>query len=384
MYYSNRGKMKINIDKESLLKSITIADGIVSSKSVNTILSNCLFNVTENQIEIVSTDNEMAVRTKIEAVSEGSVSFTVNGKKFSSILKELPSGELAIDINDTMLLNIKTSSKDIRGRYSLVGTTVENYPDVPVFEEKNMIEIEQSVLKEIIKKVMYAASHDTVKMIFNGILLSIESGSISSVASDSRRLSMITKKIDAENKVSGSFIVPLKTVNELLRLLEPSGLCRFSFSERQCFFKMGNTEIISRVVDGVFPDYKHVIPSDRSMDIVIETRKFIDSVRRVMVFTKEPANKIICRFNANSLTVEASTPDLGEAEEELDIENSSSASMTIGINAQFLLDSIKEIDSFSIKCGLSGEMSPVTFTPDDDDLYVSVVMPIKIATGSDD
>lgn len=376
--------MRINIDKESFLKSIITADSITSSKNVNTILANCLFNVTENQIEIVSTDNEMAIRTKIEAVSEGDVSFTANGKKLSGILRELPNGEIVIDINDTMLLSIKTASKDIRGRYSLVGTTTENYPEIPVFEEKNMIEIDQSTLKEIIKKVMYAASHDTVKNIFNGVLISIENGNIISVASDSKRLSMMSRKLDEENNVSGSFIMPLKTISEILRLLDSTGRCRFSFNERQCFFKIGNTEIISRVVDGLFPDYKNVIPSDHSMNIVIETRKFIDSVRRIMVFTKEPTNKIICKFNANLLTIEASTPDLGEAEEELDIDNNSSDSMTVGINSQFLLDSLKEIDSFSIKCGLSGQMSPITLLPDNDDSYISVVMPIQIRSGNTD
>jgi len=376
--------MKINIDRDSLLKSVMIADNIVSSKNVNTILSNCLFNVMENQIEIVSTDNEMVLKIKIEAVSEGNVSFTANGKKFSSILRELPNDEIVIDINDMMLLGIRTASKDVRGRYSLVGTTTENYPEIPVFEEKNMIEINQSVFKEIIKKVIYAASHDTLKTIFNGVLISIENGNITAVASDSRRLSMITKKLDDENDISGSFIMPLKTVSELLHLLDSTGRCSFSFNERQCFFKIGNTEIISRVVDGVFPDYKNVIPSDHSMEVIVETRKFIDSVRRVMIFTKEPTNKIVCKFNANLLLIETSTPDLGEAEEELDIDNSSSDTMTIGINSQFLLDSLKEIDTFSVKCGLSGQMSPVTLLPDDDNSYVSVVMPIQIKSGNID
>ncbi|MDR3237336.1 MAG: DNA polymerase III subunit beta [Spirochaetia bacterium] len=376
--------MKINADKEQLLKSIITADAIIS-KNVNTILSNCLFNVTENQVEIISTDNEMAIRTRFDAVSEGSVSFTANGKKFSSILKEFPEGEIIADINDTLLVSIKTASKEIKGRYSLVGSSAEDYPDIPVFEEKNIIEIEQSTLKEMIRKVVYAATHDTLKTIFNGILIVIENGSdITAVATDSRRLAMITRKLDTENNESGSFIIPLKTVGELLRLLESSGRCRLSYNERQCFFKIGNTEIISRIVDGLFPDYKHVIPADHSMDVVVETKKLVDSVRRVSVFTKEPASKIICKFSGNSLTLEANTPDLGEAEEELDIENSSTDLMTIGVNSQFLLDCLKEIDSFSIKCGLSGQMSPITFVPENDSFYISVIMPIQIKSGYPD
>lgn len=380
--------MKLNTSKEIFLKSIITADSIISSKNMNTMLSNCLFNVTENQIEIVSTDNEITITTRLEAVSEGRVSFTANSKKLSGILKELPNDDIIIDINDRMILDIQTKSKDIKGHYSLVGTTADDYPDTPTFPEENLIEIEQPALKEIFKKVMYAASHDNIKPIFNGIFITLENkNEITAVATDSRRLSMITRKIENENDFASSdksFIIPLKTVGEIMRLLESTGKCYFSFNNTLCFFKIGNTEIISKVIAGQFPNYKHVIPSDHSIDVVIEKNKFLDSVRRIMVFTKEPVNKIICKFSENTLLLEASTPDLGEAEEELFIENNSSDSMSLGLNSQFLLDCLKEIDSFSVKCGLVGQMSPITFIPEDDNRYVSVIMPIQIKSTNTD
>lgn len=379
--------MKINVNKEMLLKSISTADSIVSSKIINTILANCLFNITEDQIEIISTDNEMAIRTRIEAIADAPISFTANGRKFADILKELPNGEVLLNIDDSMLMNIQTQAKEIKGKYSLVITPSDEYPKIPDFNEKDSIEIEQNILKDMIKKVVYAASHDTIKPVFNGIFFTIENkNEITSVATDSRRLSMITKKLDIDlpQDFSSSFIVPLKTIGEVLRLLESTGRCRFSFNDRQCFFKIGNTEIISRVIDGQFPNYKHVIPAEHSIDTVIETKKLIDSVKRVMIFTKEPANKIVCIFNGDTLSIEASTPELGEAEEELNlIENKSNGSMKIGVNAQFLLDSLREIDSFSVKCGLTGQMSPITIIPEDDSSYVSVVMPLQIKSGED-
>ncbi len=375
--------MKINVDKNVLLKSINIADSIVSSKNVNTILSNCLFSVTKDQVEILSTDNDIAIRTKIDVISDSEGLFTANGKKFSSILKELPNDELIIDINDSLLIDIRTKSKEVKGHYTLIGTSAEEFPEIQVFSEDNSIEIEQAVLREMIKKVVYAASHDTIKPVFNGIyILSESESSVTAVATDSRRLTMINRSIENVTEMGDGIIIPLKTVNEILSLLESSGTCRFSFDNNQCFFKIGNTEIISRIVDGQFPNYKQVIPKEHNLKVVIETKKLLESVRRAMIFTREPANKIILNFSKDKLVIEANTPELGEAEEEIFVESSMDEPVTLGLNAQFLVEALKEIDSFSINCGITGQMNPVTISPEDDENYVSVIMPIQIKPSS--
>ena len=378
--------MKIHVDKENLLKSIQTADSIISSKNVNTILSNCLFNISKEQIEILSTDNEMAVRTVIDAVSEGDISFTANGKKFSSILKELPNDELVLTINDQMTIDIKTKSKDVKGHYSLIGTSTEEYPEIPLFSENSVIELDQPVLREMIKKVMYAASNDTIKPVFNGLyIISTKKESMSAVATDSRRLALISRTMDNGGgmNLEEGFIIPLKTVNEVFRILQSTGQCRFSYDSNQCFFKIGNTEIISRIVDGQFPNYKHVIPNENNMEVIIESKKLLESVKRAMIFTREPANKILLTFEGSKLKIEANTPELGEAEEEITVESTSEEKITLGINAQFMIDCLKEIDSVFIKCGITGQMSPITIMPEDDKEYISVIMPIQIKSSDE-
>ena len=371
--------MKISVDKDSLLKSINIADSVVSSKNINTVLSNCLFNISRDQIEIIATDNEMGIRTRIDAVNDTEGSFAANGKKFAGILKELPDDELIIDIDDSFVIEIQSKSKEVKGHYSLIGASSDEYPEIPDFLEENSIEIDQAIFKEMLKKVVYAASNDTIKPVFNGIyLLSDKKGVLSAVATDSRRLSIISRTIENEVDLNEGIIIPLKTVNEVSRLLDSTGRAMFSFDDSRCFFRIGSTEIISRVVDGQFPNYKQVIPLESSLEAIIETRKLINSVKRAMVFTREPANKIVLNFSDSNLIIEANTPELGEAEEEIAIETSSSEEVSIGINAQFLLETLKEIDSFSLKCRITGQMSPVTFIPEDDSNYISVIMPIQI------
>ena len=376
--------MLISVDRDALLRSINIADSVISSKNINTILSNCLFNVITDEIEIVSMDNEIAVRTRVDAVSDVAGSFTANGRKFSVLLKELPSDELSLSVNDKMLIDIKSKAKDIKGHYSLVGTSADEYPEIPVIVDENSIELEQSVLKEMIKKTVFAASTDTIKPVFNGLFFSINSqGMLTSVATDSRRLSIISRPVSNTINLGDGIIIPLKTVHEIFRLLENTGTCRFAVHNNQCFFKIGRTEIISRIVDGHFPNYKQVIPKEHSLEAVIETKRLLDSVRRVMIFSREPANRIILSFSKNKLHIEANTPELGHAEEEIEIEATGSEKASIGINAQFLIETLKEIDSYSLKCGITGQMSPVAIMPEDDGNFISVIMPIQIKSGNE-
>ena len=371
--------MKITINKETILKAINIAESVISSKNINTILSNCLFNIYENGIEIISTDNEMAVKTAINAVTDGNFSFTTNGKKLSAIIKELPDEDVSLNVDKSMTINIKSSN--VKGSYTIYGTSSDEFPRFPEIANENSIEIEQAVFKEMIKKVIYAAAIDTIKPIFNSIFItSDKAGSITAIATDSRRLSMITREIDSEAFIGEGIIIPLKTINEVYKLLTNSGICKISFDSKQCHFVINETEIISRVVEGQFPNYKQIIPKEYSHRSVIETAKILDSVKRAMIFTREPANKIIMTFYKDLLQIEASTPELGQAEEELNVESDNKEKIYLGINSHFLFDSLRQIDSFSFTCGITGQMSPVTLIPDDDKNFISVIMPIQIKT----
>lgn len=371
--------MLITVNKDTLLKAIGIADSVISSKNINTILSNCLFIVNNNSIEITATDNEIAVKTTIDAACDKNISFTTYGKKFINILRELPDDEISIDVDESMVINLK--SKNIKGNYTLYGTDSNDYPKIPEIKMDNSIEIDQAVLKEMIKKVIYAAATDSIKPVFNSIyIVSEKPGTITAIATDSRRLSMITRSIDSEAFIGEGIIIPLKTIHEINRLLSNTGICKISFDSNQCYFKIDNTEIFTRIVEGQYPNYKQIIPREYTLKSIIHTSQIHDSVKRAMIFTREPANKIVMSFNKDNLKIQANTPELGHAEEEIEIESDSSDKLIIGINAQFLLDTIRHIDSFSFICGITGQMSPLTIIPEDDKNFISVIMPIQIKT----
>jgi DNA polymerase-3 subunit beta len=374
--------VKLTINKDTILKAINIADSVISSKNINTILSNCLFNISKDKVEIIATDNEMGVKTQIDASADSNFSFTANGKKLSSIIKELPDEDISLTIDDSMVINIKSSN--IKGSYTFYGTDSNEYPQLPEISNQNSVDIDQAVFKEMIKKVIYAAATDTIKPVFNSIyIISEKPGTVTAIATDSRRLSMITREIDSEAFIGEGIIIPLKTINEVYKLLSNSGSCKISFDSKQCYFKINETEIISRVIEGQFPNYKQIIPKEYSHKSIIETSKILDSVKRAMIFTREPANKIIMTLNKDILHIEANTPELGQAEEEINIESDNKEKIFLGINAHFLFDTLKQIDSFSFICGITGQMSPITIIPEDDKNYISVIMPIQIKTSAE-
>lgn len=373
--------MKIEVDKEMLLRGITIADSIISSRAVSTILSNCLFNISEYGIEIISTDNEIGIKTRVPAKSDKSGSFTVNGKKFASILKEMPKGDVILDVDDSFLVHVR--SKGVKGNYKLFGTSRGDFPDVPGFDEDKSVEVDQQMFKDVIRKVIYAAATDLIKPAFNGVyFVSEEQGKLSAVATDSKRLALFTLPINPEIKIEDGVIIPLKTIHEVSRLLTSTGNCRFYLGQTQCFFRIGETMIVSRVVDGQFPNYKQVIPKEQKMNAVVSTSKLVESLRRVMIFTREPSFKVIIRFSPDNLKIEARTQDIGEAEEELSISLSCEDEVIIGISGQYLFDAVKEIDSDQVVLGITSQISPVVVRPEGDEKHVSVIMPIQIRSDS--
>lgn len=375
--------MKFEAEKDQLLKSITIADSIITSKNVNTILSNCLFNVSPDGINIISTDNEIGIKTFCAAKSDGNFSFTVNGKRLASIIKEIPKGNVLIEIGENYSVNVK--NKGLRGNYTLVGMQKGEFPDLPVFVEKNSIEMDQSALKDVIRKVAYAAATDSIKPSFCGVyFISEEKGSLTTVATDSKRLSLVSSQINSELKIEEGVIIPLKTVHEVSRLLSSQGKCSFSIGKNQCFFRIGETEIISRLVDGQFPNYKQVIPKEYKMKVVVEKSKLLEALRRVMIFTREPAYKILLYIHKEQMKIEAKTKELGEAEEEIRVTSSTDDKITIGLSAQYFIESIKEIDTDDVDLSITSNISPLMISPKGNKKDVSVIMPIQIKSDNDE
>ena len=366
--------MKVN--KDDLLKNVKIADSIVNNKNTGTILSNCLFSVENNVLKICSTNNEISIKTQIDCISDVNESFLIDGKKLSGIISAMPKGEIELFSDKKNIIRIK--HENVKGKYKLVSIEPDEFPVIQDFNNENSIEIEKSVLKNMIRKIQHAAALDVIKPVFNGIYFTQNADVITAVATDSRRLSIIKEKIDSETKIENGFIVPLKTINEMLKVLDSDGLCNISIVGNQFFFKSDNIEIVSRIVDGQYPNYKSIIPKEYTNKVIIEKEKLLNSIKRAMAITREPSFKIILHFEKNNLKINVATPEIGESEEYIEIQSESDSNITIGLNGQFLVGSIKDIESKFLKIGITGEMTPLCIMEKDNNNYMSIIMPIQI------
>ncbi len=371
--------MIFEVEKDLLLRAISTADSIISVKSVNHLLSLCLMNIRENKIEIVSTDKDIMLKTciNVNAKLHNEFSFLVNAKKLFSIIKEFPKGEVQINVDENYNINVK--SKSLKGNYSLIGMAKGEFPEFPKIEEIVSFEFDQADLKDMIRKVSYAVATDNIKPVFCGVFFSVEDkGKLSAVATDARRLSLCSLPVDPTLQLKEGVIIPSKTIGEVNKLLTDNGKCVFSISSNMCCFEIGNTEIISRMIDGQFPNYKQVIPRDFSELIIIKRQHFIDTLRRIMVFTKEPFYKVLIKIEGEIMFISTESHDFGKAEEEVEIFSTNNSKFEFFLSANYLYDSFREMDCDEVEVKIQMNSSPIVITPKGKKDELSVVMPINI------
>lgn len=368
--------MNFVVEKDSLLKALLTADSIITSKSANYILSLCLMCVSKGQLEIITTDKDMMLKTLIDVKASKDFSFLVNGKKFANIIKEFPKGDVSISVDENFSVTI--SSKALKGNYTLIGMPKGEFPEFNKIEEVIAFEIEQSEFREMIRKVVYSVANDNIKPAFCGIYFTTdENAKLTAVATDAKRLSLFSLSIDSSLKLKEGVIVPKKAIGEAVRLLGEGGKCVFSIGLNMCSIKIENTEIISRLIDGQFPNYKQVIPREFGETIVIQREKFLDTIRRIMVFTKEPFYKVSFKLDGEVLLVSSETQEFGKAEEELSVTSTNNSAMEFILSANYLYESLREMDEEEIEMKILMATSPIIIKPKNRKDELSVIMPIQ-------
>jgi DNA polymerase-3 subunit beta len=248
--------MKIKLSKEDLLNGIQTVQNIVSTKATLPILSNMLIETYAKGVKLNTTDLDIGISCElpVDTIEQGAI--TIPAKRFSDIVRELPPGEIIISAK-------KNNQIDIEGnkcRFKLSGLPKEEFPKFPEFKDKEIIHIEQAVLKDMIRMTSFAVSHEESRYVLNGILFEIEGDTLRMVATDGRRLAKSDQKISTPIKKEISVIIPLKAILEVFRNLKDEGMVSFVTGTNQVLFDIEGILIASRVIEGEFPNYDQVIP----------------------------------------------------------------------------------------------------------------------------
>ena len=364
--------MKIKVNRDEILEGLQKVQSIVSPRTTLPILSNILVQADAGKLTLTATDLEVTVQTSIVAdVVKGGGS-TLPAKRVYSVFRELPNHDIEIEVDDKNVASITCGPSF----FKLVGMNENDFPSLPTFEGGKTYVLEQSVLKEMLKKTSYAASTDETRYILNGVLLSFKDEKATVVATDGRRLALLEKEIEFPKEAEADYVVPTKTVNELIRTLGDEGELRIRATDNQVAFEFGDMLVISKLIEGTYPNYRQVIPSSAEERISIEREALLTAARRAALVTSEQSNSIKMTFEKNRLTLITITPDVGEAKETLPVKYSGKE-ISIAFNPAFLIEPLRALSGDEVHFEVTDDLSPGVLKSDIPFLYV--LMPMRMA-----
>lgn len=366
--------MKFSIKKENILNELQLLQGIVEKRSTMPILANILFNVSEEGVNLAGTDLEVGVKTYFPANVEETGSITVSGKKVFEIVKSLPE-EQSITFQETEDLVMEVTSG--KSQFKVLCLSREDYPQIPEPKFERNIILPLDKIKEMIDRVYYAITQEQ-RYYLNGALMVVDSGKIKMVSTDGHRLAFTSTEVDnlkMEEEIKG--IVSKKTLGELKKFDDER--VEFDLDENNLFFKVKNREIISRILEGKFPNYETVIPEDNPNVLSFSREGLTNAIRRVSLFSTERSKGIKFYIERNQINLFSSNPEIGEARDKVEVDYKGE-SLEIGFNSQYILDFLTTIKSDKVSMEIKDQNNAVLMKPEVEDeiKYLYVLMPMKI------
>lgn len=365
--------MEFKTTKSNLQKAVSLAGGVVSTKTATLpILGNLLIEIEDkDQMTVVGTDLEVGISTTIPVEVKQKGSVTIPAKKINDIIRELPDGDVEITVGKNNAVNIKSG----KSFFKIMGLGKEDYPKLPEWKDENAFEFEQALIKESLGLTVFAISNDETRYVLNGILISIKDGYIRFVATDGRRLAFAEKKVESKNKRNVDMIVPTKAIHELMKILTWDGTVRIIPSQNQVIFDFGDTHLISRLIEGSFPNYEQVIPKEEKTTSVSDRETLLQAIRRASLLTSVDSPAVKMDFVKGRILVSSRAPNLGEAKEELEA-NVTGKDVSIGFNPHYLTDALKSLDIDDVSFSLSDPDKPGLMSGKDG--YKYVIMPMQL------
>lgn len=365
--------MEFKVPKNIFLKAVNIVGNISHAKN-NTvpILGNVLIETEKgNKLTFKGTDLEIGLSCTVEAEIEAEGSITIPARKLLEIARELPDGQVEVTVAKNNAVNIKSG----KSFFKLMGLSKEDYPKLPEFSLDKAVEVDQATLKEGFSLTSFAISYDETRYVLNGVLFSLSEGNMRFVATDGRRLAFIHKK-DPENKSQKlEMIVPAKTVGELQKILSWEGKVKVIQTQNQVIFHLGDIYLVSRLIEGNFPNYEQVIPKQEKTFTNANREALLQAVKRTSVLTSLESPAVKLDFVKGKILISSRSPNLGEAKEEL-MADVNGEEVAVGFNPNYLIDVLKNLDVDEISISLSDPDKPGLLKAKDGYLYV--IMPMQI------
>jgi len=364
--------MKFSVSKEKLLGGLQTVQNVVSTRTTLPILSNVLLQAEEGLLRFTTTDLDVGIRVEVEAAVERTGATTLPARRLATIARELPANEILAEVDGKNIASIRSGPSF----FKMYGLPEAEFPPLPTFADAKTFTIRQSELRDGLKKTTYAISTDETRYVLNGVLFSFNENKLTLVATDGRRLALVDIELEFPRSHEVEIIVPTKAVQELQRLLGEEGEVRLSVGENQIAFELNGTLLVSKLIEGNYPNYRQVIPAETKERVTLERELFYNAVHRVSLLASDKSNSVKLMFSNNNLAIAANTPDVGEAHESIAIPYKG-REFAIAFNPEFLMAPLKNLTEDEIFLDLIDEMSPGVIKIPSPFLYV--LMPMRIS-----
>ena len=374
--------MKFKINRDHFSNGLAQVLNVVGSKATMPILSNVLIEAEKDHITLTTTNLDLGIRCKIKAEVKEPGAVTLPVKRLATIVRELPNVDVSFDGAPNHQVKIASGGSNFR----IMGIGKEEFPPLPEFGDEKSFTLEQAELTSMLKSVAYAQSTDETRYILNGVYFNFKDGKLSLVATDGRRLALISKELEVPAASAGSIILPAKTVSELLRMLDKGEKLKISFNDRRAAFQINTDKdssglidsiyLYSKVVEGNYPNYNQVIPKETHQRIKLERELFQQCVHRAALVCNEKSNSVKIKLSSNLLEITAQSPDFGEAHESMAIAYSG-PELQVAFNPQFIMDPLRALAKDEVFFELKDEVSPGVFKTLES--FICVIMPVRLS-----
>jgi DNA polymerase-3 subunit beta len=372
--------MELVVRKNDLLRELQLFQGIVERKNTIPILANVLLEAKGDEVKLLATDLEVALRSRCKASVSKPGSLTLPAKKLYEIVKSLPETDIRITEDKN---GVKVAAERFDSRMQTLPR--EDFPTLPESTGGTAVALPPSALKEMVAKTQFAITGEDTRFFLNGALFVLRSDSMSLVATDGHRLALVNvsrngKSSEEKDDPEAKAILPKKTLGELARLLaEGESAINYERGENHLFFNVGERVLISRMIDGQFPAYERVIPKGNDKHIEFERDRLTNAVKRVALLSNERSRAVKFQIDKGKVDVTSSSPDLGEAHETLPVDYTGGA-MQICFNAQYVLDFLAAVTTDVVALELKDEVSQAVMKPVGAEGYdyTYVIMPMRV------
>ena len=367
--------MKFTVTREKLHEGLGAVAASVPSKTTLPVLSNILVEATKDGIRLSGTDLDLAVSTVIPAQIDQEGATTLPARKLTEIVRELPSAGIRFTGSGEQRVQIECG----RSRFKLLGLSRDEFPAFPTVKFEGGWKISAKDLQKLIGHVAFAASTEESRPILNGVLWELRADKMRMVATNGHRLA----RMDVPLKSAGGqadLIVPPKALEQIRRLFGPEEEIEIAKSDNHLGFRSAGTQVFTRLIEGPYPNYEQVIPRENDKIMTADKAAFAAALRRMSIVASDQTHRIRLAFSSGACKLSVTTPDLGEAQEEMTVAYEGDP-LEIGFNAAYLLEIMKYLPTDEVRMSFKAPERATTCEPvgwDDPASYLTLVMPLRL------